>query len=103
MVLILFLTALALLVMSGQNFLVSILTYCSLYIIASQNSLARESYSGVIVILPVIQSYLGLSSEITGLLATIYFCQDPILTSANVMGNGAFVLSRKILNLFSFR
>lgn len=99
------LTALALLVMSGQNF-PSFNTYLlfTLYYCLAKFSCAGIPGGGVIVILPVIQSYLGLSSEITGLLATIYILQDPILTSANVMGNGAFaLLSRKILNLFSFR
>lgn len=53
---------------------------------------------GVIVILPVLKDYLGLTPEATSLLATLYILQDSLLTGANVMGNGAFALiSRSIL------
>jgi Na+/H+-dicarboxylate symporter len=46
----------------------------------------------IIVMLPILQKYLGLSPEMASLITTIYIIQDPIFTSANVMGNGAFAL-----------
>ena len=46
----------------------------------------------MIVILPVVRDYLGLDEASTALLQTIYLLQDPIMSSANVMGNGAFAI-----------
>jgi Na+/H+-dicarboxylate symporter len=52
----------------------------------------------VIVMLPILQKYLGLSPEMASLITTIYIIQDPVFTSANVMGNGAFaLLVRKLI------
>lgn len=60
-------------------------------------SLAKLSCVGVpgasvLVILPVLQNYLGFSSEMISILTTIYILQDSFGTAANVMGNGAFAL-----------
>ena len=60
-------------------------------------SLAKLSCVGVpggsvLVVLPVLQSYLGFTPEMTSLLTTIYILQDSFGTCANVMGNGAFAL-----------
>lgn len=60
-------------------------------------SLAKLSCVGVpgasvLVILPVLQSYLGFSSEMVSVLTTLYVLQDSFGTAANVMGNGAFAL-----------
>jgi Na+/H+-dicarboxylate symporter len=53
----------------------------------------------IIVMLPILQKYLGLSPEMASLITTIYIIQDPIFTSANVMGNGAFaLLARKLFS-----
>ena len=87
------LTAMALLLMSGQGlptwpvFLLYTMHYCLV-----KFSAAGVPGGGVIVILPVVRDYLGLDEATTSLLATIYMLQDPILTSANVMGNGAFAM-----------
>lgn len=87
------LTSLALLLMTGHpipefsTFLTFTLYYC-----IAKFSAAGIPGGGVIVILPVAQHYLGLSAEATTMLATIYILQDPIITAANVMGNGAFAL-----------
>jgi Na+/H+-dicarboxylate symporter len=86
-------TAMALLLMSGQGlptwpvFLLYTMHYCLV-----KFSAAGVPGGGVIVILPVVRDYLGLDEATTSLLATIYMLQDPILTSANVMGNGAFAM-----------
>lgn len=47
---------------------------------------------GVIVILPVLQKYLGLDQELISLMTTLYILQDSIFTASNVMGNGAFAM-----------
>lgn len=46
----------------------------------------------VLVILPVLQNYLGFSAEMISAITTIYILQDPFGTTGNVMGNGAFAL-----------
>lgn len=47
---------------------------------------------GVIVILPVLQKYLGMDQELISLMTTLYILQDSIFTSSNVLGNGAFAM-----------
>ncbi|MBP9752671.1 MAG: cation:dicarboxylase symporter family transporter [Proteobacteria bacterium] len=87
------LTAIALLLMTRCDFplfstyMVFVLHYCIV-----KFSGVGVPGGGVLVILPVVQTYLGLNSELTSLLATIYILQDAILTSANVMANGAFAI-----------
>ena len=86
-------TALALLLMAGKPipplsiFLIYTLNYCLV-----KFSAAGVPGGGVIVILPVVRDYLGLDEASTALLQTIYLLQDPIMSSANVMGNGAFAM-----------
>lgn len=87
------LTALALLVMSGCSmptfdiYLVFVMYYC-----LAKFSSAGVPGGGVIVILPVAEQYLGLNADLTSLLATIYILQDSLMTSSNVMANGAFAM-----------
>ncbi|MBY0462586.1 MAG: dicarboxylate/amino acid:cation symporter [Alphaproteobacteria bacterium] len=87
------LTSLALLLMTGHPIPeFSVFLTFTLYYCIAKFSAAGIPGGGVIVILPVAQHYLGLSAEATTMLATIYILQDPIITAANVMGNGAFAL-----------
>jgi len=87
------LTALALLVMAGYGlpsfyaYLVFVMYYC-----LAKFSSAGVPGGGVIVILPVVEQYLGLNADLTSLLATIYILQDSLMTSSNVMANGAFAM-----------
>ena len=63
-----------------------------LYFCIAQFSTAGIPGGGVIVLLPVLQTYLNLTPEMTSLAATLYILQDPIFTGSNIMGNGAFSL-----------
>jgi Na+/H+-dicarboxylate symporter len=47
---------------------------------------------GILVLLPTLQTHLGLSVEMIGFVTTLYILQDCIFTSSNVMGNGGFAL-----------
>ena len=47
---------------------------------------------GVLVMLPIMQTYLGLTSDMLALVTTLYFLFDPVITSCNVAGNGAFAI-----------
>jgi Na+/H+-dicarboxylate symporter len=91
-------TALALMLMHGSDlpsisaYAIFVFFYC-----LAKFSCAGGPGGGVLVLIPVFQQNLGMSPEVAGLLASIYVLQDPILTSANVMGNGAFaIITHKI-------
>ncbi len=86
-------TALSLLLMFGQPLptLSAFLIYTAYYCLA-KFSTAGVPGAGVIVILPVARDYLGLDETSTALLSTIYILKDPILTSSNIFGNGAFAM-----------
>jgi len=70
-------------------------------------SLAKLSCVGVpggsvLVVLPVLQTYLGFTPEMISILTTIYILQDSFGAAANVMGNGAFALIiQRISHYFS--
>ena len=90
--------ALAILLMTGHP-LPDLSTYLIFtgYFCMTKFSAAAVPGGGMIVILPVVQNYLGLSAEMATLLATIYILQDSIFTASNVMGNGAFaIISQKV-------
>lgn len=90
------LTALSLIYMSGES-LPAINTYLvfTLYYCLAKFSAAGVPAGGMIVVLPVVEKYLGLSPDLVSLVATIYILQDTFATGANVMGNGAFAMVSK--------
>jgi Na+/H+-dicarboxylate symporter len=40
--------------------------------------------------LPILEHYLGFTGEMMSLITALYILFDPVITSANVLGNGAF-------------
>jgi len=70
---------------SAQEFLI----FTGFFVLA-RFSVAAVPGGGVIVILPVLEAYLGFSPEMLSLILALYILFDPIATSANVFGNGAF-------------
>jgi Na+/H+-dicarboxylate symporter len=96
------LTALFLVCMIGHPFpqFIDYLPFVLYYSVA-KFSCAAIPGGGVLVILPVVQNYLNVPAEMTALLATLYILQDPIMTSGNVMANGAFaILTHRFLRKF---
>ncbi len=86
-------TALSLLLMFGQPLpTLSVFLIYTVYYCLAKFSTAGVPGAGVIVILPVARDYLGLDETSTALLSTIYILKDPILTSSNIFGNGAFAM-----------
>ena len=87
------LTSLALLVMSGHPLpgFSAFLAYVGAYIITKFSGSGIPG-GGMIILLPVVEEYLGLSSELCSLVATLYILQDSLMTASNVAGNGAFAL-----------
>ncbi len=47
---------------------------------------------GILVMIPILKSNLGFSSEMISVITTIYFLLDAFGTGANVMGDGALVI-----------
>jgi Na+/H+-dicarboxylate symporter len=97
------LTAFGLLILNGQPLpeLMTFLPFVGAFCIAKLSCVGIPGAS-VLVVLPVLQHYLGFTPEMISLLTTIYILQDPFGTCANVMGNGAFAvilhtLSKNIL------
>ncbi len=86
-------TALALITFSGASW-PDFTTYACfvVYFCLAKFSTAAIPGGGIIVMLPVLETYLGLSHEMSGLMTVLYILQDPMFTSANVMGNGALAL-----------
>jgi Na+/H+-dicarboxylate symporter len=98
------LTALSLLLMNGQALpdLAAFLPFAGAFCIAKLSCVGIPGAS-VLVVLPVLQHYLGFSPEMISMLTTIYILQDPMGTAANVMGNSAFVLILKKLSTKIFK
>jgi Na+/H+-dicarboxylate symporter len=97
-------TAMSLLVLCGHGMpdLSTFLVYTGAFCVAKFSCVGIPGAS-VLVILPVLQQFLGFSPEMVSMLTTIYILQDPFGTFGNVMGNGAFskgvyVLFQRIKN-----
>lgn len=87
------LTALALLVMSGTPLpsLTAFLAYVGAYVVTKFSGSGVPG-GGMIILLPVVEKHLGLSSELCSLVATLYILQDSLMTASNVAGNGALAM-----------
>lgn len=70
----------------------SLLTYLifTAYFVLAKFSVAAIPGGGIIVMLPILEGYLGFNSEMMSLITALYILFDPVITGANVLGNGAF-------------
>ncbi|WP_232295924.1 cation:dicarboxylate symporter family transporter [Candidatus Neoehrlichia procyonis] len=48
--------------------------------------------TGIVVMIPILQQYLHFSPTMISLMAILYIIFEPIITSINVFGNGAFAI-----------
>lgn len=71
----------------------------SIYFVWAKFSVAAIPGGGIIVMIPVLEEHLGLSGDMLPLITTLYILFDPVITSANVMGNGVFA---RILSKINF-
>lgn len=60
------------------------------YFMLAKFSVAAIPGGGIIVMLPILDMYLGFSGEMMSLITALYILFDPVITSANIFGNGAF-------------
>lgn len=87
------LIALGILLSFGSN-LPTLAAYLpfSLYFVLAKFSVAAVPGGGILVMLPILEKYLGFSSEMLSLATALYMLFDPIITAINIFGNGAFAL-----------
>ena len=62
------------------------------YFVLAKFAVAAVPGGGVIVMLPVLKNTLGFTDPMLALMTALYLLFDPLFTSVNVMGNGAFSL-----------
>lgn len=82
----------------------SLMTYLlfSFYFVMAKFSVAAIPGGGIIVMLPILETYLGFNAEMLSLITALYILFDPVITAANIFGNGAFAKGvDTLLNLFS--
>ena len=70
----------------------SLLNYMifALYFVLAKFSVAAVPGGGILVMLPILEKYLGFNSDMMSLITALYILFDPVITCANVLGNGAF-------------
>lgn len=64
----------------------------ALHFIMAKFAVAAIPGGGVLVMLPIIQQYLGLNADMLALVTAIYILFDPIITTCNVAGNSALAI-----------
>lgn len=62
----------------------------ALYFVLAKFSVAAVPGGGILVMLPILESHLGFNAEMMSLITALYILFDPVITSANVLGNGGF-------------
>jgi Na+/H+-dicarboxylate symporter len=94
----------------GNNFAIPILafallksygipfpTFCSVllfigYSVITKFSVVAVPGGGIIVMLPILEHFLGFDGTMCSTIFAIYLLFNPILTVSNILGNGAFAL-----------
>ncbi len=62
------------------------------YFVIAKFSVSAVPGGGILVMLPVLQANLGFDADMSALITALYILFDPVITSANVLGNGALSL-----------
>jgi Na+/H+-dicarboxylate symporter len=62
------------------------------YFVLAKFSVAAVPGGGILVMLPILETYLGFNGEMLSLMTALYILFDPVITCANVMGNGGFAM-----------
>lgn len=76
----------------------------SFYFVIAKFSVAAIPGGGIIVMLPILEKYLGFNGDMMSIITALYILFDPVITSANVLGNGAFAkLVEKTIYLFGIK
>ena len=62
------------------------------YFVLAKFSVAAVPGGGILVMLPILEHYLGFDPTMLSLITALYILFDPIITSMNVLGNGGFAM-----------
>ena len=62
----------------------------AMYFVLAKFSVAAVPGGGIIVMLPLLESHFGFQAEMASLITALYILFDPVITCANVCGNGGF-------------
>jgi Na+/H+-dicarboxylate symporter len=60
------------------------------YFVLAKFSVAAVPGGGILVMLPILEKYLGFNADMMSLITALYILFDPVITCANILGNGAF-------------
>ena len=76
----------------------------AVFFVLAKFSVAAVPGGGILVMLPILESYLGFNAEMLSLMTALYVLFDPVITSANVLGNGAFaMIIDRLHSFFGFK
>lgn len=60
------------------------------YFVLAKFSVAAVPGGGILVMLPILEAYLGFNGQMLSLITALYILFDPVITCANILGNGGF-------------
>ncbi len=87
-----FIIILSMIIASGYSLCTTDYVTFLLYFLLFKFAIVAVPAGGIMVMLPILEKYLKFSPEMLSLITALYIVFDPIITSANVMGNGAFAI-----------
>ncbi len=64
----------------------------AIYFVIAKFAVASVPGGGILVMLPILEKYLGFTPAMLSLITALYIMLDCVITSINVIGNGAFVI-----------
>jgi Na+/H+-dicarboxylate symporter len=64
----------------------------SLFFVLAKFAVAAVPGGGILVMIPILEKYLGFDSTMISLITALYIMFDPVITSLNILGNGAFAI-----------
>lgn len=74
------------------------------YFVLAKFSVSAVPGGGILVMLPILEAHLGFNGEMMSLITALYILFDPVITSANVLGNGGLSMTLgKISSTFKER
>ena len=62
----------------------------TVFFVLAKFAVAAVPGGGILVMIPILEKYLGFTPDMLSLITALYILFDPLVTSANVFGNGAF-------------
>ncbi|APR99077.1 cation:dicarboxylate symporter family transporter [Wolbachia endosymbiont of Folsomia candida] len=87
-----FIIILSMIIASGYSLGMTDYVTFLIYFLLFKFAIVAVPAGGIVVMLPILEKYLMFSPEMLSLITALYIVFDPIITSANVMGNGAFTM-----------